>query len=205
MKFILPSPWGFPGGSVPANTGDEGLVPGSWRSPGGGNGYPLQYSCLGNPMNRGTWWATVDGITERWTQLSDWTCMHFLFLACPWLHCFCFPHPLCVVGFIFYSEIEPSLDLSFLLLLPFCIWSNFLFRYVSSCLQRQATGYTKPFAQDRIKSWDTHSYLGISKKISLSILVGSLTQLARVKRMNLQCISYMQSWLLKLGNAFPPS
>ena len=48
--------WGFPGGSAlknpPANEGDVGLIPGSGRSPGGGNGYPLQYSCLENPMNR---------------------------------------------------------------------------------------------------------------------------------------------------------
>ena len=44
-----------------------------WRSPGGGNGNPLQYSCLGNPMDRGAWWATVHGITMSQTQLSDWT------------------------------------------------------------------------------------------------------------------------------------
>ena len=49
---------GFPAGSVvknlPANAGDTGLIPGSGRSPGEGNGNPLQYSCLGNPMDRGT-------------------------------------------------------------------------------------------------------------------------------------------------------
>ena len=49
--------WGFPGGSVvknlPAKAGDEGLIPGSGRSPGGGNGNPLQYSCLVNPLDRG--------------------------------------------------------------------------------------------------------------------------------------------------------
>ena len=39
-------------------TGDVGLIPGSGRSPEEGNGNPLQYSCLGNPMDRGTWWAT---------------------------------------------------------------------------------------------------------------------------------------------------
>ena len=47
-----------------ANAGDvrhAGLVPGSGRSPGKGNGNPLQYSCLGNPMDRGAWWATVRG------------------------------------------------------------------------------------------------------------------------------------------------
>ena len=45
--------------SVLANEGDAGLIPGSGRSPGEGNGNPLQYSCLGNPMDRGAWWATV--------------------------------------------------------------------------------------------------------------------------------------------------
>ena len=50
---------GFPGGSVvknpPANAGDSDLIPGSERSPGGGNGNPLQYSCLKNAMDRGAW------------------------------------------------------------------------------------------------------------------------------------------------------
>ena len=45
----------------PANVGDPGSVPGSGRSPGGGSGNPLQYSCLENPMDRGAWWATVRG------------------------------------------------------------------------------------------------------------------------------------------------
>ena len=61
----------FPHGSVvknlPANAGDAGdvgLIPGSGRSPGGGNGNPLQYSCLENPMDRGAWWATAHGVTQ---------------------------------------------------------------------------------------------------------------------------------------------
>ena len=58
--------WGFPGGSViknpPINAGDEGLIPGSERFPGDGNGNPLQYSFLENPMERGIWQATVHGI-----------------------------------------------------------------------------------------------------------------------------------------------
>ena len=76
---------GFPAGSVvknlPANAGaagDMGSNPGSERSPGGGNGNPLQYSCLENPMDRGAWRATVHGITratvhgiaKSWTRLS---------------------------------------------------------------------------------------------------------------------------------------
>ena len=59
---------GFPGGSVvknlPANAGDTGSIPGSGRSLEGGNGNPLLYSCLENPMDRGTWQATVHGVTR---------------------------------------------------------------------------------------------------------------------------------------------
>ena len=47
------------------------LIPGSGRSPGEGNANPLQYSCLGNPMDRRVWWATVHGITKSWKRLSD--------------------------------------------------------------------------------------------------------------------------------------
>jgi len=46
-------------------TGDTDLIPGWGRSPGGGNGNPLQYSCLENPMDRGAWWATVHGVTKE--------------------------------------------------------------------------------------------------------------------------------------------
>ena len=56
---------GFPGGSavknLPANAGDTGLIPGLGRFPGKGNGNPLQYSCLGNPMDRGAWQASPWG------------------------------------------------------------------------------------------------------------------------------------------------
>ena len=58
----------------PANAGDRrdvGLIPGSGRPPGEGHGHPLQYSFLENPMDRGTWWATIHGITKNRTQLSD--------------------------------------------------------------------------------------------------------------------------------------
>ena len=66
----------FPGGSAvktpPANAGDVDSVPGSGRSPGGGNGNPLLYSCLENPMDGGAWWATVDGVTKSRTRLSNY-------------------------------------------------------------------------------------------------------------------------------------
>ena len=52
----------------PANAGDVGSVPGWERSPGEGNGNPLQYSCLGNLMDEGAWWATVHGVTKSRTS-----------------------------------------------------------------------------------------------------------------------------------------
>ena len=64
--FDIPILRGFPGGSViknlPANRGDMGLIPESGRSLGKGNGNQRQYSCLGNPVDRGAWWATVHGL-----------------------------------------------------------------------------------------------------------------------------------------------
>ena len=48
----------------PANAGNTGSIPGSGRFPGEGHGNPLQYSCVGNPMDTGAWWATVHGVTR---------------------------------------------------------------------------------------------------------------------------------------------
>ena len=66
---------GFPDGSVvknpPAEAGDVGLIPGSGRFPGEGNGKPLQYSCLGNHTDRGAWQAIVHGVPKSPTQFSD--------------------------------------------------------------------------------------------------------------------------------------
>ena len=65
----------FSGGSdgkeSACNAGDPGLIPGLGRFPGKGNGYPLQYSCLENSMDKGAWWATVQGVTKSLMQLSD--------------------------------------------------------------------------------------------------------------------------------------
>ena len=65
----------FPGSSYgkesACNAGDVGSIPGLGRSPGEGNGNPLQYSCLGNIMNRGAWRATVHGIAKSQTLLSE--------------------------------------------------------------------------------------------------------------------------------------
>ena len=55
----------------PTNAGDLGSMPGLGRSPGDGNGNPLQYSCLENPMDRGAWWVTVHGVSKSWTRLRD--------------------------------------------------------------------------------------------------------------------------------------
>ena len=55
------------------NVGDLGLIPGSGRSPGEGNGNLLQYSCLENPVDGGAWWAAVHGVTKSRTRLSDFT------------------------------------------------------------------------------------------------------------------------------------
>ena len=67
----------FPGGSVSkesacnaGDSGDAGSIPGLGGAPKEGNGNPLQYCCLENPMDKGAWWVTVHGVTKSWTQLS---------------------------------------------------------------------------------------------------------------------------------------
>ena len=76
-KTIALTILGFPDGSdgkVSAhNEGELGLIPGLGRSPGEGNGNPLQYSCLENSMDGGAWWATVCGVAKSRTRLSDFT------------------------------------------------------------------------------------------------------------------------------------
>ena len=67
--------WDFPGGldskESACNAGDLGLIPGLGRSPGEGNGNPLQYSCLENFTDRGAWQVTVHGVAKSWTQLNN--------------------------------------------------------------------------------------------------------------------------------------
>ena len=92
-RALQPSPWAvghslasflssgtlpsqaFPGGSAGKESaciaGDPSSIPGSGRAPGEGNGCPLQYSCLGNHMDRGAWWATVHGMVRSWTKPSN--------------------------------------------------------------------------------------------------------------------------------------
>ena len=91
---------GFPGGSdgkaSTCSVGDLGSIPGLGRSPGEGNGNPLQYSCLENSMDWEAWWATVHGVAKSRTQLSNFTFKPFLIspttghsyicvLSCVWL------------------------------------------------------------------------------------------------------------------------
>ena len=74
--------------NLPANAGDlrnVGLIPGSGRSPGGGNGNPLQFSCLENPMDRRAWLATVQRVTKSQTQ-RQWLSMQEVKLVCDQIH-----------------------------------------------------------------------------------------------------------------------
>ena len=90
MKYLFIFTLGFPGGSEGKesayNTGDLGLISGSRRSPGEGNGSPLQYSCLENPMDRVVEWATAHGVTKSHTRLMTDTftlnILCFSFLSC---------------------------------------------------------------------------------------------------------------------------
>ena len=63
-------PWWLSGKESACNVEDIGSIHRSVRSLGKGNGYPLQYSCLENPLDRGTWWATGHGVTKSWTRLK---------------------------------------------------------------------------------------------------------------------------------------
>ena len=68
--------------SPPAIAGDAGLIPGLGRFPGEGNGNPLQYSCLGNLMDRGAWWATVHGVAESdVTEHTHTVSLNLIFLS----------------------------------------------------------------------------------------------------------------------------
>ena len=108
--------WGFPGGSVvknlPTNAGDMGLIPGSGRYPRGGNGNPLQYSCLRTPTDRRAWCAAVHGVAELDT------------IACNRNSCFLFIKELSQLGGIFYQKmlcsLAPSVLLPKALLCPIC-------------------------------------------------------------------------------------
>ena len=67
LAFKQTLPWGSDGKASGYNAGDLGSIPGLGRSPGEGNGNPLQYSCLENPMDGEAWWATVHGVAKSQT------------------------------------------------------------------------------------------------------------------------------------------
>ena len=77
FKASVYASMGFPGGSegkaTAYNVGHLGSIPGSGRSPGEGNGNPLQYSCLKNPLDGEAWQATIHGVAKSWTRLSNFT------------------------------------------------------------------------------------------------------------------------------------
>ena len=96
------------GKNLPASAGDAGdlgLIPGLGRFPGGGNGSPLQYSCLENPMDRGVWWATALGVIKNWTRLSMHACIH---AWKSWLENININDVIFSVDFIEFSVVIPS-------------------------------------------------------------------------------------------------
>ena len=106
---------GFPGRSVvedlPANAVDEGSISGLGRAPGDGNGNPLQYSCLGNPMDRGAWRATVHRVAKSWTPLK-WLSMQMSFTTSNpeerWLNC-C----VCLISLVLLASLISSYQCDF--------------------------------------------------------------------------------------------
>ena len=97
---------------------DLGLIPGSGRSPGEGNGNPLQYSCLENPMDGGAWWATVHGVAE--SDTTEWLYFHFSSLILTkrkkmrlyLIHCFIYQFSIDKGILFFYLPIFLFSDLS---------------------------------------------------------------------------------------------
>ena len=89
LVVYLSNLWGFPGGSdgkaSAYSVGDLGLISGLGRSPGKGNGNPLQYSCLENSMDWGAWWATVHGVAKSPTWLSDFTHSWLFYCMILWI------------------------------------------------------------------------------------------------------------------------
>ena len=81
MTIISDFPGGSDGKASAYNVGDLGSIPGLGGSPGEGNGNSLQYSCLENPMDRGSWQAPVRGVVKSWTRLSDFTSLSSLALT----------------------------------------------------------------------------------------------------------------------------
>ena len=71
QQVVIGLPWQISGKESACNAGGLGSIPGLGRSPGGGHGTLLQYSCLENPMDRRAWWATVHRVTQSWARLKQ--------------------------------------------------------------------------------------------------------------------------------------
>ena len=98
---------------VTQDSRDMGSVLGLGRSPGEGNGNPLQYSCLGNPMDRGAWWATVHGVTKSWTRLSRY--LSFLSML---------PRRVSIMGNIsLLTKFKKKTSLEVCRYIPFCLFT----------------------------------------------------------------------------------
>ena len=120
--------WGFPGGTSGKEPACQcrrrkrrGLIPGLGSSPGGGNGNPLQYSCLENPMDRGAWGAIVHRVEKSWTRLGGWAHIANISVKCcppphrlSHTHTFFFQKQspvyvfLCITGFGFFFNKKGS-------------------------------------------------------------------------------------------------
>ena len=121
IQILLGFPSDSDGKESTHNAGNLGSIPVLGRSPEEGNGYPLQYSCLVNSMDRGAWWATVHGVAKSRTRLSDFTSLHF----------FTFCHKSAVICISEVIDKTAKLPLSFRLALPFhnispCLLLNLL-------------------------------------------------------------------------------
>ena len=101
IKHAAGLPWWLRRKPSAYNVGDPGSIPGSGRSPGEGNGKPLQYSCLENAIDGGAWWAAVHGVAKSRTWLSDFTfCKGQAFLVeivCRTRLCVCLVAPFCPI------------------------------------------------------------------------------------------------------------
>ena len=124
------------------NAGYLGSIPGLGRSPGEGNGNPLQYSCLENPMDGGAWWATVHGVTKSWTRLSDFTLKAYIkkaecrgidaFELWCWRRLFRVPWTARRSNQSILKEISPECSLEGLMLKPKLQYFSYLMRRADS-------------------------------------------------------------------------
>ena len=123
---------GFPGGSdgkeSACNVGDPHLIPGSGRSPGKGNSYPFQYSCLENSMDREASWATVHGIAKIWTWLNNYNSTHSACSTSASFQCITKLSGLGEISYLTHDSMSNYLDLG----LDVCFFSWFQLGSVTS-------------------------------------------------------------------------